>query len=137
MTDGVLYLEDISVFLSFPQLEEQLFEIEPLPCPCSQPSFPEDYDYFLQTLVDSADEEHSAADQWKISPDKRASTKGSNKTELSLKRGRGRPPDRKSLTEIKRWYRNLDKPVNLRCVLMQITAFNSLPQICINEKEYN
>ena len=95
MTDGGVYLEDISVFLPFPQLEEQLFEIEPLPCPCSQPSFPEDYDNFLQTLVASADEEHSAATQWKISPDKRASTKA----ELSQKRGRGRPPDRKSLTE--------------------------------------
>ena len=99
MTDGVVFLEDISVFLPFPQLEEQLFEIEPLACPCSQPSLPEDYDYFLHTLVDSADEEHSAATQWEISPDKRASTKGSNEAELSQKRGRGRPPDRKSLTE--------------------------------------
>ena len=96
----MVFLEDISVFLPFPTLEEQLFEIEPLPCPCSQPSLPEDYDdYILHTLLDRADEEHSVATQRKISPDKRASTKDSNEAELGQKRGRGRPPDRKSLTE--------------------------------------
>ena len=70
-----------------------MFEIEPLPC--SEPSLSEDYDDFLQTLVQRADEGNSGDSQQKIRAGKGDS---SNEGEKG-KRGRGRPPDRKSLVE--------------------------------------
>ena len=91
-----MFLEDISVFLPFPQLEQQLFEIEPLSC--SEPSLSEDYDDFLQTLVQRADEGNSGDSQQKIRAGRGDSSKENIEAEKG-KRGRGRPPDRKSLVE--------------------------------------
>ena len=87
-----MFLEDISVFLPFPQLDAQLFEIEPLPF--SEPSVPEDYDDFLHNLVDRV-EVHEDSQR---TAETRDSSKESNEAEKG-KRGRGRPPDKKSLLE--------------------------------------
>ena len=90
LDNGVVFLEDISVFLPFPQLDVQLLEIEPLPS--------EDYDDFLHNLVDRVDEEGSGAGGSQETSDRRDSS--SDSTEAGKrKRGRGRPPDRKSLLE--------------------------------------
>ena len=88
LDDGVVLLEDISVFLPFPQLDVPLFEIEP---PTSA-----DYDDFLHNLADRVDDEGSGETQ--ETSEKRGSPKDDIQAEKG-KRGRGRPPDKKSLVE--------------------------------------
>lgn len=98
-------MEDISVFLPFPLLDPQLFEIEPLPCPCSEPSQPEEYDDFLDNLVDRVDDEASEGShvETQDNPTK------DNKEAEKRKRGRGRPPDKKSLMEKRREANNRER----------------------------
>ena len=92
LDDGAVFLEDISVFLPFPQLDVQLFEIEPLPS--------ENYDDFLHNLVDRDD---GSGGTQKISE-----ARDSPNTEAE-KRKRGRPPDKKSLIEKRREANNRER----------------------------
>ena len=92
LDDGTVFLEDISVFLPFPQLDVQLFEIEPLPS--------ENYDDFLHNLVDRDD---GSGGTQKISE-----ARDSPNTEAE-KRKRGRPPDKKSLIEKRREANNRER----------------------------
>ena len=92
LDDGVVFLEDFSVFLPFPQLDvQQLFEIEPLPS--------EDYDDFLHNLV-ARDDSSGGTQETRDSP--------KDNTEAE-KRKRGRPPDKKSLMEKRREANNRER----------------------------
>ena len=105
---------DFSVLQLFPQFDEQLFQLEPLPC--SEPSLSEDYEDILQNFVTQSNEYITTIDTEKflssqnkaedensggrpeVPVEKKDSAGGKTKKE-KVRRGRGRPAVRKSRRE--------------------------------------
>ena len=99
-------MDDFSVYQPFTQFDEQLFQLEPLPC--SEPS--ESYEDILQNFVDNSDEyvdtdgfisaqqkvKEEKSGGWQEKSQERKVSALSEKQKEKVKRGRGRPAVRKS-----------------------------------------
>ena len=104
-------MEDFSLFLPLPQLDEQLYQLEPLPC--GEPSLAEGYSDILQNLVGHSNEYRETintdgfiysynnvkVEQSGGCQEKTLEKKDQNHKKEKVRRGRGRPAVRKSWME--------------------------------------
>ena len=110
-------MEEFSAFLPFPQFDEQLLQLEPLPS--AEPSLAEGYEAVLQTCVEDSNDYiatidtegflspnntdrdgKSLAGNWQeLSSGKKDSARADKKKKVQRGRGRGRPAVKKSWVE--------------------------------------